>query len=547
MAFHCYLRRYDGTIVVLGPGCTTIGREGCDHNVPFRGVSFKHATVSVDGDMVWIQDEGSKNGTFVNGRKLDCGCPLQIHPGDIVRVSRSRSAQFSFQVGEPSEDACLDLVSVARALNDHLGESEVLQLLLNLSVNAVKADRGFILPLEMVRTKRGRPIACWPESQQRQDGTLPDGTLREWGIAEKAVLDASDSEVRSVGVYPDVRDTSSLENCVLSMPVVWRHNDRCSTETVLQQQDKACVVYLECSSRASGFSEADKNVVSALFDHVAVSLERAQRVELEFELKTAGKIQQQLLPTEFSQWQYYEVHARNVPARYVGGDFFDFVRIGPTRMGLTLGDVSGHGLPASVMMSGVMASVWNNARNLRGPTEVLRSVNDFACCHFSDGKYVTMLYGELHSSGLFSWVSAGHFPPIVVRKTGELTSFAVDSNVFPIGVVPSSQWDANQPTEAWTQLAPADVVVIFTDGVIEASNADECYGRSRLLDALATTSSNMSCQDIVEGVLKALRGFVRNEALDDDVTLLACRYVGPQEHAVPQVSSADKSLLEKPQ
>ena len=520
-ATHGYLRSPDGALLTLLLPSTSIGREGCDLNLAHGGVSTRHATIWLDGETAWIQDEGSRNKTFVNETELAPRTRHRIVPGDVIQISRSQAIRFTFF--ERPENEAPDLLDVLGMLNAFLNEQELLDHLLHLAVRLLHADRGFVVPLELMESSRGKPLASWPAIDKETE------TLAELGVVEEPLRSALTSAQTVLQNYwtpesgPRERATS-----VLVVPVILRESQRSEGEkrrTALQKEKLLCALYLECRSREASFGAADKRVVQMLADQVAVAVEARRRGAVESEVLAAARIQRQVLPSHFDRWAHFEIHARNVPATEMSGDFYEFVELSPDRLGIAVGDVSGHGLPAAVLMTAMMSSVWNSARNAGAPAAVLRSINDYASLRTPPGKFATLLYGELHSSGLFTWVSAGHPPPLVVRASGSVESFPETFSVFPIGLFDSDQWPPGEPKEVWTRLDEGDFVVIVTDGVLEASGPTGLFG-DHLAAVAGESQAGTTARDLVGRIVEALRRHTGKDAFEDDVTLVAFRYQG---------------------
>jgi serine phosphatase RsbU (regulator of sigma subunit) len=177
-----------------------------------------------------------------------------------------------------------------------------------------------------------------------------------------------------------------------------------------------------------------------------------------------------------------------------------------------------------------MSSVWNNARNLGSPAAVLRCVNDYYAGRRQPiEKFTTLLYGELHSSGLFTWVNAGHIPPLIVRSNAQVEHFSSDTSVSPLGVNSSSSWSVGEPQESWVQLGPDDLVLIVTDGVTEAPAPGLCreqFGLERLAQAAASLGPERDPACLVESILAAIRAYTGKTSFPDDITLVAFRHRG---------------------
>ena len=261
--------------------------------------------------------------------------------------------------------------------------------------------------------------------------------------------------------------------------------------------------------------------------YIVSPAERQLQVEEErihAELNVARKIQADALPSAFPAFPGrtdFDIYAMMVPAKEVGGDFYDFFLVDETHLAIVIGDVSDKGVPAALFM--MTTKTLLKARTSRGgtPSEILRDVNDQLCVGNQSGMFVTVYLaildletGECHSA------NAGHEHPAIRRKGGrfELVKYAHDPM---LGLVPGLDYSGRT-----FRLSPGDTLFVYTDGVPEAKDLGGCvYGMDRMTDAL-----NRSGDGSVAGLLDALRTdvrtFVGNAPQFDDITLLAVTYNG---------------------
>jgi len=258
----------------------------------------------------------------------------------------------------------------------------------------------------------------------------------------------------------------------------------------------------------------ERERLMALHQHAELA-----RTKLESELTLAAQIQAQLFPAEMPRVDGYELAARNRPARRCGGDYFDALptrgAAGDPRLLLCVADVAGKGLPASLVMSNMQATL----RALLGRTPSLPDLallaSDLLYAATSPEKYVTAALAELSpESGKVTFVGAGHLDNVILRADGTPVSLA--STGPPLGLLP----DRLPYVETSHCLAPGDSLVLYSDGVPEAQNAHgEEFGEARLLDVLRP-ASGQSAGGLIGGVFSALDRFVGDAPQFDDITIL---------------------------
>jgi len=251
---------------------------------------------------------------------------------------------------------------------------------------------------------------------------------------------------------------------------------------------------------------------------------RDKLVSLQNELDVASKMQQSILPREFPKRDDYEVFANMAPARNVGGDFYDLLQLDDGRIGLAVADVSDKGVPAALFMMSTRTLLKGAAIGHEGPGDVLREVNDLLNESNESAMFVTVLYGVYDpATREFTYANGGHNTPLVVHADGSSTELPLTGGVA-LGVMPELPYDQGTVT-----LAPDDTVVLYTDGVTEAMNAEgEEFGVDRLQETFAA-SPPQDAQQANQTVFEAVHAFAGETPQSDDVTCLVFR---PREAAL---------------
>ena len=240
------------------------------------------------------------------------------------------------------------------------------------------------------------------------------------------------------------------------------------------------------------------------------------------DLRIAREIQMGILPADLdaiTKGTRLEVHAIIEPAREVGGDLYEVLRVSDDRIVVALGDVSGKGIPAALFMAVAVTVLRTLARQIAEPDEILRRLNDELAAQNPRGMFVTLqcLVFDL-AQGRVSYAGAGHHQLAIVSR-GRPPRLACASSGRPAGLMPFN------PIERETlSLEPDDTFVLFSDGVSEAmNNADDFYGEERLIAVLAAGACR-PVADIVKRVVEDVRAFAAGAKQSDDITVLAARY-----------------------
>lgn len=245
---------------------------------------------------------------------------------------------------------------------------------------------------------------------------------------------------------------------------------------------------------------------------------------LETELTMATRIQADMLPNIFPAFpdrKEFDIYATMTPAKEVGGDFYDYFFIDDDHLGLVMADVSGKGVPAALFMMASKILVQNYAMMKGNPREALEAANRQICQNNREDMFVTIWLGILDvNTGLLMASNAGHEYPVVKNPGGKF-EFIKDKHGLAVGAYVTSKY-----MEYEIQLEKGSMVFIYTDGVVEATDANEqLFGNDRLLDAL-NGSAEDTPESALDSVSKAVKKFVKGAPQFDDLTMLCLKFNG---------------------
>ena len=247
----------------------------------------------------------------------------------------------------------------------------------------------------------------------------------------------------------------------------------------------------------------------------------AQKIEAERrtaqELEIAKEVQARLFPQKLPQLKTLEYTGICIQARKVGGDYYDFLDLGEERLGLIIGDTSGKGIGAALLMANLQANLRSqSAIALRHPQRFLRSVNQLFYENTTENAYATLFFGEYYDRARrLRFVNCGHYPPLLLRRDNTLER--LDSTSTVLGLFP--EWDCSIGE---CQLSPGDVLAMYTDGITESlDDAEEEFGELRLIEVLQQNRER-SAKALLASIVDEVRRFSHREQ-HDDITLIVAK------------------------
>jgi phosphoserine phosphatase RsbU/P len=518
----------------------TIGRSReNDLFLPDRWLSRRHAEIQQGSDGFYLVDLGSKNGTLVN--RLLVRDPHRLRSGDVITLGE-HALTFSGEEPESSDEpdtepagalaysarelsrdihtisgdaealarqnrVLLVLSDAAGALLAHRPLAETFERVLDLLFEAVAAERAAILltgpggepEIRAQRVRTGPPIVRVSRSLARRV------------LTERVAL-----------LVPNVLDDLSLR----SQDSILHTGIRSAICAPLWlsggEQDLVIgLVYLD-THRGKSFDEDDLMVVTALANLAAAKIENTRLLEeslekrrLEEDVARAAEIQARLLPSGSPALPGWGLVGSTRPCHTIGGDYYDF-ELEEGQLLLALGDVSGKGMGAALLMAVLRAAVRGQWAE-RDLSEAVGRINRVLCANVPANKYVTFFLGRLDpATGALRYVNAGHNPPLLVRADGSTRT--LDEGGMVLGM-----FDSVPYAEGGAQLDPGDLLLVYSDGVTEAWDpADEEFGPERLV-RIAIDHRHASAASVHERVLQAVDAHVGPGKATDDRTLIVLR------------------------
>lgn len=347
----------------------------------------------------------------------------------------------------------------------------------------------------------------------RLDGNIPQGELLTLLGTQKAAVTVDDLIVRSA---------------VDPRPVLRAAGLRLIVPMQIGGEMKGVVLLGEKLSKEQ-YSEADREFVAALVNIAVISIENArlfqealEKQRMEQDLMIARDIQKGLLPSVLPSLEGCDIAAANVSSKQVGGDYYDVIECAENRYVIAIGDVSGKGTPAALLMANIQATIRALVPLGLPLSELTARVNNLMCQNTGGSKFVTFFWGCLDvGAGVFRYVNAGHNYPYLLHADGGVER--LEKGGMILGVMPTMI----PYEEAAVMFRPGDVLVMFTDGVSEAMNRfSEEYGEERL-EVVLREHMNSRASDIIAAVQKSVQEHVCGAPQSDDITMMVLKVASP--------------------
>jgi sigma-B regulation protein RsbU (phosphoserine phosphatase) len=239
--------------------------------------------------------------------------------------------------------------------------------------------------------------------------------------------------------------------------------------------------------------------------------------ELENDLKIAQHIQLKLLPDRNPSIENLDVAGLSVPARMVGGDYYDYIDLRDNRLGLAIADVSGKGTSAALLMASLQTCLRGQSGMNRDIRETILKVNQMFYKFLETGKFISLIFGVLDTNNFtFNYVNAGHNYPMFVKKNG-LVDMLEESDII-LGINQQAEYNEKEIV-----LNPGEMILLYTDGITEATSPEgEMYGEERLMNLLRVNHT-LSAYDLSQKILESVKNFQADTDQDDDITLMVVK------------------------
>lgn len=398
------------------------------------------------------------------------------------------------------------LNDVATAISSVQSVDEIIDQIVLKCIKHMSVEEGTISLLEHNSDEQNfQTMVRHKDSSSSMVPFRMDAGLKGWMLKNRASFLSND--IRADDRFQFLTDAEYTFRSILCVPLIVKGD---------------LIGYLAVFNKKSGpFTEEDRRLLSIIGSQSAQILENARLLEeektliaLRNELRMAGEIQRKLLPDASPEIPGFEMFATNIPAKSVGGDYYDFLTITDNHFAFCIADITGKGMPAAMLMASLQATFRSQVLVDEECTICMTRTNKILFKNTESNKFATMFYGTLDTeTGALNYTNAGHDCPILFRQDQEPIS--LETTGLILGIFEESEYTKEQIT-----LDPGDLLLLFSDGVTEAMDPDfEMYGLERVTN-LVGENKERKVSDIADIILKDIRLHAKSAVQSDDITLM---------------------------
>jgi sigma-B regulation protein RsbU (phosphoserine phosphatase) len=398
------------------------------------------------------------------------------------------------------------LNDISTAISSVSSLDKVIEMMVKKCIKHLDVEQCSVTLLE--ENKQDSPFKTFIRRSDKSGEIIPyrlNSQLTGWMISNKKTLITND-------IYSDkrffIKDKDQPIKSLLSVPLILKGELKGSINVFNKKGDAT-------------FSDDDVRLLSIIATQSAQVIENARLYDeekklllLREEMETAYNIQMKLLPDEPPRIPGYDVFGKSIPAKEVGGDYFDFIFYRDNEFVFCLGDVVGKGIPAALLMSNTQATLRGQIENNLSPAKCMEHSNSLLYESTSFDRFVTLFLGILdYSKHIIKYCNAGHNYPLLFRKSGGTIS--LDTGDLVLGAIEKYSYNEGQ-----TEMEPGDTLLLYSDGITEAFDEnDEQYGEEKLKKTVEK-NINESARELSGRIVSSVREHTGTRKQSDDITLM---------------------------
>ncbi len=568
-----------GRVFRFTGGAVRMGRSvNNDLQIVDRRMSRNHTEIFFKDGAYFVRDLESKNGTLHNGSPVLK--PIKLNFGDLVQLGDSTilfeddtsdySADMTSLMGSPAgvkrKDASgyrlVDerqwgatrgelragipaktsvtlstdqgralkdtnkrleiLYQVTEAIRSVFALDELLEQIMEIITNVIQPDRAYLLLAD------------------KQTGELVPEVIKSTNKEEDVEVKISTSIVErcmNEGVSLLVSDAAQDDRFAASESIIMNRIRTAMVAPLIYKGETLGVVYIDTHTRMLPFSQEELELLTGITNQAALAISNArlhaQLVEqhkLAREMEIARTIQMNLLPKVYPDLDGYEISAMSLPAKHVGGDYYDFLKLPDDRIGLAIADVSGKGVPAAILTATTRSYLQSETQHPSSTiAETVERINRMVHRDVTNDMYVTMALIYMDpNKGEIEYVNAGHSHPVLMDKHGEIR-FLDQGGLF-LGIIEENSYES-----AIVKMSPGDVLLLDTDGVTDIQNMKgEPFGAERLYE-LMRKCIHLSSEGMRNAIYQACLKHRGDAEQFDDFTMIVLKRLNPEDSSFDEM------------
>ncbi len=441
----------------------------------------------------------------LNGKRFDqADLDIFLSLADQIAVALDNS--YLYRKAKKKSLEKETLLEVEKSLSSSLDLDEVLELMLDSLLKVVRYDAAAIFLIDKRKQQiehikaRGFDPALEPDLQLKMGQGLAG-----WAAQTQKSL-----------IVPNVKDDHRY--------IEARVETRSGMVVPIISNERIIGVFSIESNKLDAYDDDDLELLDAFASLASISIERArqhqeilEKRKLEEELSIARRIQKTFLPEKHPKMSGFDISGINIPSEKVGGDYYDFIPIIENQVGIAIGDVSGKGIPAALIMASFRASLIAEIRNNYAIRSIMFKVNNLLYESTQPDIYVTAVYGVLDTKNrIFTFTNAGHNAPVFRHVDGRM-EYLTEGGVA-LGTFQNSEYEARP-----LSLSSGDIIVFYTDGVTEAKNEKEEEFGTRRLKQVINDSHQLGAAQIQENIYRSIEVFTGALPRADDLTMIVIK------------------------
>ncbi len=553
---YVYPKKGDDFHFKLGNAQVSLGRAA-DNDIPLPDpfCSSHHALIIPQDDRYFVHDDNSKNGVFLNGKKIERR--TEIKKGDEILLGSTRIV-FDLKIDtkvevtdEPSSSANINTImhlkdvlrkpdlsttiradakaldieairtehkeasvisEVTKALILHKPLDELQDHIMDLICERIQMDRGILMLMD------GKPPQPMPKVVRINNKQL----MHQKILVSQSILNTVVERHSSILISDVQSDTRfRAQDSILKLNI-----QSAMCVPLWNNQEIIGIIYCDRISTTEQFTNDDLRLLTLLSNVAAVKIENAMLFEkaleqekMQKELALAAQIQRDLLPKESPECENYEIVGTNIPCLQVGGDYYDFIEIDKDRLGVVIADVSGKGVGSSLLMASLRAALQTEIHPDYKIEQMAAKLNNFVHRSSASNAFISFCYCELnHKSGDLHYINSGHNPPLILDKKKKIQRF--ETCGLCLGMFPDENFTLKS-----IHLNPGDTVLLYTDGLTESRNPNnEEFAEEGLIRALKK-HQKLPAGEMMIAILEELEDFAGDSDPMDDMTVVIIKRI----------------------